>query len=191
MIWKNEFPKCWSPFNEISIANYHNYKFDNLQGNMVLTPKPGFLVPDPSFEFEHGKLTLMAAPLSPETGIDLSIEKHITSATIFFMQYNNGVTKPELHFDALKGEIISPCFDQPMQIITSLRYNPIFVALPSTLVKLWSVLITLDQNNLPVRYSEVISWPPDLRHFVNDDDPNQYMKQLQFPDRITNKYWHA
>lgn len=191
LIWKNEFPKCWSPFNEISIANYHNYKFDYLQGNIVLTPKPGFAVPDPSFEIENRNLILKAAPLSAESGIDNSIEKHITSATIFFMQYNNGIKKPELHFDALRGEIISPCFDHPLQIITTLRYNPIFVSLSNTLVKLWSVLITLDQNDLPVRYSEVITWPPDIRHFVNDDDPNLYMKLIHFPDRKNYKNWHT
>jgi hypothetical protein len=182
MIWKKEYPNCYSPFHEISIANYHLYKYLDLRGTLALTPRTGFPVFNPSFEIERGKLNLSATPLSPETGIDISTEKFITSATLFLMNSNIS-SQPGPCFNARKGDKISLDFEHSLQIITHLSGEAVLYSLPDTLVKLWSVLITLDENNNPVRYSDLITWPPDIRHFLNDDTPNDYMNLLSFPNR--------
>jgi hypothetical protein len=190
-IWKNEYPDCYSPYHEIMFANYPRYKYDDLRGNLLLTPKNGFPVSDPSFEIERGKLTLTTAPLSPDTGIDLSIEKYITSATLFLLNSNVDIF-PGPRFDARKGNKFSLESPPPLTVITMLAGNSILTSLPDTLVKLWTVLITLDENNNPVHYSNVITWPPDYIRFLNDDNPNEYMKLLSFPIRnIPGKHWSA
>ncbi len=182
MIWKNEYPECFGTYNEIIKANYHNYKYVDLRGNLILTPKMGFSVPDPSFDIERGKLTINTAPLSGETGIDLSIEKYVTSVTVFLMNSNSSSQLGPC-FDARKGDKVPLKFEHPLQIITDLGGKIILNFLPITLVKLWSIIITLDEKNNPVHYSDVITWPPDLRNFLNDNDPDQYMSLLSFPDR--------
>jgi len=191
MIWKMEYPDCYSTYHEIIISNYPGYKYEDLRGNLVLTPKTGFPVTNPSFKIENEKLILSADPLSADSGIDLSTEKYITSATIFLL---NSDISPFIGpgFNSRKGNKVSPDFNHSLQITTNLAVDAVLCSLPDSLVKLWSVLITLDENNNPVRYSEVITWPPDLRSFLNDDDPKKYMKNLQFPERkIPGNRWNA
>jgi hypothetical protein len=97
-------------------------------------------------------------------------------------------------FNARKAEKFSTDFDQPLQIITNLGGYSLLTSLPDHLVKLWSVLITLDKDNNPIHYSDVITWPPDVRKFLNDDNSEQYMKLLYFPNRKKNadgKIWTA
>jgi len=191
MIWKQEYPNSYSSFHEISMANYHSYNYLDLRGNIILTPKTGFPVPSPIFEIKKGKVTISAAPLSLDSGIDPSIEKYIASATIFLMN-SNSKTYPGPCFDARKGDRIPLNFECPLKVTTRLGGISVLASLPLTYVKLWSVIFTLDENNKPVHYSEILTWPHEIRSFVDDDSPDLYMKKLYFP--LRNKpesHWSA
>ena len=191
MIWKMEFPDCFSTFHEMSIANYHHYKHDNLRGCPILTPKTGFPVHDPSFEIVNSNLIINSSPLSLNTGIDFSFEKSITSATLFLMNSHLD-NQPGPCFNIRKGITMMLDSEIPVRITTNIGGESVLASLSKTLVKLWSIYITLDKDNKPVRYSEVITWPSDVRKFLNDDIPNEYMKKLRFPNRKSKESrWSA
>ena len=169
-LWKAEFPDCYSAYHEILKANFHRFNCNDMSGTPVLTPQPGFKLPDTAINFISDYLIVNTQPLSPESGINYSIEENIITASVLIVKSNEDPEKiPEIHYRLGPETILEK--DSPLFLVTDLNYGGAIVTAKRFVYKSWSLLITLDDNGNPVHYSEIIPWS-SLDQNTNHNEPD-------------------
>lgn len=174
-IWQNEFPDSYIPYHKILSANYHNFRYSDFAGTPVLTPNPGFRLTNPEVEINNTELIIKTDPLSPDSGIDFSKEKFIVTASIFLI---NSLEESEFvtHINYRTGDKTLCEPRSHIKLTTSFDSDYCLCAKDDTIYKSWSVLITLDEKDNPVHYSEIIPWLSDSNEPNVDNSMNQTKK---------------
>ena len=157
-LWKQEFPDCYSAYHKLLTSNYHLFNGSDLSGTPVLFPHPGFKLPDASIEIQTDKLILNSGPFTPDAAIDFNIEKSVIIVTVLIIK---SCEDPEARpgFFHKKGEKILLENKSSLQLINNLNWRDVILTDKFFIYRSWSALITLDEKNNPVHYSEVISFP--------------------------------
>jgi hypothetical protein len=152
-LWKQEFPDCYSAYHKLLTANYHFFSGRDLSGTPVLFPHPGFKLPDASVEIQAHNLIFNSGPFSPDAAIDFNIEKSIIIATVLIVKSReNPEALPDFTYRI--GVKISFENNSPVQLSNNLNCGGAIVSDEFYIFRSWSALITLDEKNNPVHYSE-------------------------------------
>jgi hypothetical protein len=174
-IWQYEFPDSYTPYHKILSANYHHFRYSDFAGTPVLTPNPGFRLTNPQVEINNSELIIKTDPLSPDSGIDFSKEKFIVTASIFLIN-----TREESEIVTfIKYRTGNKTLCEPgshINLTTPFNFGNCLFAKDETIYKSWSVLITLDKNDNPVHYSEIIPWTSDSNNPNGNNSMNQNKK---------------
>jgi hypothetical protein len=159
-IWGQEFTDCYTIYHKILSNNYHSFNCEGLTGTPVLTPRFGFKLTSPEVEINERELIFKCAPISNYSGINASLEKFITVVSIFMIKSPSySEYDPYISFRiGIKEPLV---LGNPVQLTTQLNQGCCLLREIETLYKSWSVLITLDEKDNPVHYSEIISWSND------------------------------
>jgi len=129
-----------------------------MSGNPVLTPNPGFCLPDAAVDVINEKLIVNTGYFPPDLNIDFSIEKFIITASLFIIKSCEDPEYPPVFF---QNKSVKTVFSNslPLQLTINLNSDGIIIRDEFYVYKSWSVLITLDENDNPVHYSELLPWP--------------------------------
>ena len=157
-IWAIEFPKCYTTCHQIFRQNFPRFTSGLLSGTPCLTPNSGFSLNNPKVEFSNNELIIHSGPLSPDSGINTSLEKYIIPASVFLINTPNNPKSPITLKNRIGDKILLDP-NNPLRLMINLNAGTPVVPDLTRLLKSWTVLITLDEKNNPVDYSELITWP--------------------------------
>ena len=160
-LWKDEFPDCYSAYHELLKSNFHRFNCNNMSGTPVLTPHPGFKLLEASANIINDYLIVNTDPLLPDSGINYLIEKNIITASVLLVKSNQDPDNiPEIHYRLGTKTLLND--RSPLTLVTDLNCGGAIVTEKFFIYKSWSLLITLDDKDNPIHYSEIIPWPvPD------------------------------
>lgn len=156
-IWAIEFPKCYTTCHQIFSQNFPRFTSGLLSGTPCLTPNSGFSLNNPKVEYSNDELIIQSAPLSADSGINTSIEKYILPASVFLIDSPDNSKSPITLKNRI-GKKVSLDLENPLRLMINLNEEVHIVPDGQTLLKAWTVLITLDDKNNPVDYSELLTW---------------------------------
>ncbi len=160
IIWRSEFPDGYTAYHKILTSNYHHFRYSDFAGSPVLTPKPGFPLTDPKVEMTEKEIIIKTSPILPDSGINFSLEKFIITASIFLIESptDSGIVNYFSHRTGTKSPLETGV---PLQLISKFNSPCALYSEGESIFKSWSVLITLDDKNIPVHYSDIIPWTND------------------------------
>jgi len=155
-IWKTKFPDCYTVYHKILSLNFPRFRSGILTGTPYLTPDGGFPLNSPSVEISNNELIISSGPLSPASEINLDRELYIVPVSVFMIDTTND-NKPPITFLSRSGNKVLLDLDSSLRLSINLNSGVYVIQEGCKLLKSWSVLITLDKNNNPVHYSELLS----------------------------------
>jgi hypothetical protein len=181
-IWRSEFSGSYTAYHKILSSNYHHFRYSDLAGTPVLTPKPGFRLIDPEVEINSEELIIKTGPISPDSGINISLEKFIVTASIFLIESRLD-SKFVTYINSRTGNKLSLETGIPLQLITRFHEGNVLYHEGDSVYKSWSVLITLDEKYNPVHYSEIIPWSTNSIETIADKtmNPDKKLELLSKP----------
>ena len=156
--------KLWSPavknqsriYQRIWTDNYHAANCGNLDIPAKLAPVANFIVSNPSFLFEEKSFRLKTDPLGTSSGINPAKEKFIIPAGVIVLKEPKSLAVSPLDIIPFKGK------NEILDLSSELNIN-IELPTPEDLKymyyqfrKCYLILITLDENENPVRSSECL-----------------------------------
>ena len=155
------FKKAWSDYTEkkdlvyqnIFSIHYHSINNENLEGKVFLSPLDGFLLNNPRIELYEEGINIIADPIGGNA-INPEIEKQLTAAGTIILKEPNKPYSGNLDFLKIQFSKVNLDLTGPVE----LNYH--FAPVPHTtfnnynLRKIYVSIITLDENDIPVNFSE-------------------------------------
>jgi hypothetical protein len=156
--------KLWSPavknqsriYQRIWTDNYHAANCDNLDIPAKLAPVANFIVSNPSFLFEEKSFRLKTDPLGIASGINLAKEKFILACGVIVLKepMPPAISPLEIISFIGKNEILD--LSSELNITVELPSPKDLIYMHYQFRKCYLILITLDENENPVRCSECL-----------------------------------
>jgi hypothetical protein len=156
--------KLWSPavknqsriYQRIWTENYHTANCDNLDIPAKLAPAANFIVSNPSFLFGEKSFSLKTNPLGTVSGINPAKEKFIIPAGVIVLKEPKSLAASPLEIIPFKGKNEILDLNSELNINIELPTPEDIYYMHYQFRKCYLILITLDENENPVRSSECL-----------------------------------
>lgn len=157
-IWSNEIPDCYTIYHKLLSSNYSNFKSGILTGTPQITPAQGFPVPNPSIDILNNSFIIRSAPLSNQSLMNINPEPFVVPVTVFLLESQDNPTSP---IKVMSRTGVKQIMELEKLLCLTVELGGSKPILPqgTTLLKSWTVIITLDEKENPVHYSDLIPWP--------------------------------
>ena len=155
-IWKKKTTAGISPFNYITKSNYKFADPDELTDLAEVVPGFGFGVTISSSSLNPPNLNVAVDPIGNIAGIDTAVETAIRLCTIISLTNPNDEFLDQFEFITLVSESQPSVLDAPLTFQVPYSSQEIQVFNSYQDKKAFSALLTLDQEENPVHYSNTI-----------------------------------
>jgi len=155
-LWKPKVKNHSYIYQKISAYNYHAANCNDLDIPPKLSPTQDFIVSNPTFLFEEKSFLFKSDPIGASTVINPAIEKFILPVGVIVLKNPKSPASPPMEIIAFKGK------NEILDLNSALNIN-IDITNPEDIKyvhykfrKCYLILITLDENENPVKTSECL-----------------------------------
>jgi hypothetical protein len=151
--WQQAVPKGSIAYHTIVRALYHTVDVDGITDRTPLTPSAGFDLPPASLALTSTELQLTAAPLGLSTGFDPILEKLLQLAVVVSFSSPIDPSSKPYHLAGIVSFIQPLVLDAALNFSIPLNNEPSSLFSKYTAHRALIAVVTLTENNLPVRHS--------------------------------------
>ena len=157
-LWSTVIKDEYTIYHKLLSLNYHNFKPGILEGTPVITPSTDFPVLNPSIEIINNTFIITLPPFSSDSFLNFIAEPYIIPVALFMI---DSPDKKRFPITLMSRTGIKQNLDSEKYLTLSINLAEMPPVLPDgrTLLKSWTVLITLDEQSNPIHFSDLIPWP--------------------------------
>lgn len=155
-LWQTLTPSEMTASNFIMQTNYKLMDTGGLSTLNSLVPLNGFPVTVKTFSISDGKVDITFNPLNNAARFNIAVEKNLNLALVIYLSNPILKTMPEIFFISNENVSVNLVLDQEINFVYNLTAQEIDLIAKYTNVKTFFAVITTDDSNVPVNYSQTL-----------------------------------